>query len=739
MAEKDGKETGVFNVPLKKIAVMANVAGMFAEVTWAQRYQNEGQKPVEAIYVFPMPEESSVVGCRMIIGDRKVEAELKEAVQARQEYEEAVAAGHLGSLLEQKRSNIFRMSVGGIGAGEIVEVVTRYIQRVPWQDNGGRFNIPLVVAPRFIPGQPSGVKTGGGWAEDTTEVPDASQITPVALKDGVPYTADITINLSAGFPCKITSPSHGPIVGEHRSGGARAITIKAQDLTPDRDFILCYQTESVRVEAGAHRGNFNNEQFAVVEVIPPTQAVAKPKDIICCLDKSGSMHGPKIEGLKLVVEKILRRLQQNPQNRVGIVVFNQNIEPIHPLSEITEATFAAIRDISASGNTYAGRALDYCFQQFPADEKGREKYILLVSDGQTEDRWSRVVPDIRVIAAGIDVAVNMTYLRDIARETNGTSISIYPGEDYDVVAGTLAGLLSGPVLRSVRALSSGQALENVLGVSDVYQSMPGIIYLRASQLPDEIQVTGIDSNSQSVSLPIGLKNAPECSFCHQLWAREKLRDHALDAAEQVKMSLQYGVLCSKTSFVAVLLKEIPGQKPERVEVPVALPHTWDYDAVFGTPVALMRGIRFTSSIRALDVDDISLVRGRVTLGGTLGGRSRKDTLGQLPPISPVPASLVSHASDKLEELLTQLEKGAANIVDARKQWQSISVDITAENVKKWTAVQKAKTYYLLAKLQTYGFTVSKVMKVVEVRPDPTDLLAYDWWLKARRYLGVAVK
>ena len=44
----------------------------------------------------------------------------------------------------------------------------------------------MVVGPRYIPGKPTG-KSGGGWAPDTTKVPDASRITPPVAAD--PETA----------------------------------------------------------------------------------------------------------------------------------------------------------------------------------------------------------------------------------------------------------------------------------------------------------------------------------------------------------------------------------------------------------------------------------------------------------------------------------------------------------------------------------------------------------------------
>ncbi len=715
---KEGKKEAEFSIPLQKISFSANVSGMFAQVTCQQEFENRSHVPVEAVYVFPLPEEASVVGCEMTIGDKRITAELKEREQARKEYEDAVAAGHHASLLEQKRENIFRINVGGIEPGENIKIATIYNQRVPWQNNGGRFSIPLVVAPRFIPGVPIGTKTGGGWAEDTDVVPDASEITPVVAREGVPYTADVRVVISPGFTCNITSPSHDLAVGEHRFV-KDPVEIEAKGLTPDRDFILCYQTESARVEAAIHKGSFDGEHYVTIDVIPPGNVVTKPKDVIFCLDISGSMTGPKLEGLKVVAEKVARRLsEQDKENRIAVVAFESQIHPILPLSEINDATFEAIRELGSMGGTYAGRALDYCFQEL-SGESSREKYILLVSDGQTEDKWSKVVPGVRVIAVGIDVAVNMSYLRDIARETGGVNIAVYPGEDYDTVAGNITGLLSGPVLRDIKVFSGDKALEDTLGSTDVYLSMPASLNLKTTELPGEVQLKGVDSLGKQVLVSLELQDAPECAFAHQIWAREKLRDRELSDSDLVAISLKYGIISSQTAFVAVHLKEVPGAKPERVEVPVSLPHTWDYDRVFGK-LADVDLAMASPPLSAASLEVPTFLRSR-----------RAHYVARHRTVPSV------HPSDGLEFLVKELERSSIDRSAAEARWKSLVRKITAKEVKSWTAVQKAKAYYYLLKLRTFGFEVGKAtLKLVSAEPDPSEAEAHNWWQKAQKVLGV---
>lgn len=744
------QEQVIFEVPLQKLRFDADVSGMFARVTCDQEFTNKGKEPVEAIYTFPLPEDAAVAGCTMVIGDKKIDAELKEKVQAKQEYQDAIDAGHYGSLLEQKRDNIFTISVGGIGPGEDIKISTIYTQRIPWQDNGGRFSIPTVVAPRFIPGKPIGeTKTGGGWSEDTDEVPDASQITPIVLREGVDYTVDIKVSMSPGFRCVLTSPSHELLVGETRYV-KNPVEISVKDLTPDRDFIICYKTKAGQVEAGVHKGSFDGEGFATIDVVPPGTIESKAKDIVFLLDVSGSMDSAKLDGLKVVAEKAARKLQrENAGNRISVIAFESEIHIMTPLALITDATFDAIHRLTIQGGTQAGRALDHCFQLL-SGESAPEKYILLVSDGQTEDRWSQIIPGIRVISVGIDTAVNAGYLKDIARETGGTSLAVYPGEDYDTVASALVGRLSGPVMTDIQITEGNTPLADVLGATEVYMSMPTTLTLKTEKLPKTLQLQGVDSKGKTVKLPLDLASAGECTFAHQIWAREKLREKGLESAQLVNLSTKYGVLCSLTAFVAVHLKEEPGKKPQRVEIPVALPHTWDYEKVFGEQVLAASGSTglgggmgmksmqtFATSSpipRCSDVP-ISGFLGKDTSQST---SSASSTSGYRPPES-YPTGVPIHLVEELEHLVEELEAGTVDRSVQAATWNTLSQKLTKAEIESWSGVQRAKGLYLLLKLRTFGFKATQeITTLLSVEPAQSDGAAHEWWVKAQQLLGVKV-
>ncbi|MCX6744753.1 MAG: VIT domain-containing protein [Candidatus Parcubacteria bacterium] len=576
-AQNEKQETQVQpSIPLKHIEYRVALNGAHARVRCIQVFTNDAMQSVEAVYAFPLPDEASVAACVMQIGKKKIQAELKEREQARREYDQAVNAGHHGALMEQERPNIFTMNVGGIEKGETIKVEITYVQRIPWQDGGGRFRVPLVVAPRFIPGVPTG-KQGGGWASDTDEVPDASRITPNVAPEGVPYDANINVSFAPGFRCKLTCPSHDLLIKEQTVAKDDKIELKTGDIRTDRDFTLVYKSLSKRPEIAVFQNAGKDESFCLVNILPPGDMANVPSDMVFLLDVSGSMDGPKIEGLKEIVRKVVDKNEKDQLgHRVGVVIYSNDAQVLAAIGTDSEQLRTRINDIRAGGSTYLGRGLKAAYKLF--QDSGRPRVIVLVSDGQTED-MTTLDPDIRIIAAGIDSAVNDSTLKDVAKQTKGTAVWFYPGEDFDRAANTMTNMISGPVLRDVKVEGQGE----VAGLADVYVGQPATIALRFDgELPAEIKISGKDPSGQQEIWTIKPASGKDCDFAPQIWAREAIRETP-DKTKQVQISLKYGVICAYTSFVAISVKEVPGQKPEKKEIPINLPMVWEYDKDSGRP------------------------------------------------------------------------------------------------------------------------------------------------------------
>src|SRR6516225_10148662 len=154
-------EKGV--LPLKALDVQARVDGLLAETRVTQTFVNAHAEPLEATYIFPLPDRAAVTRFRLEVAGRVVEGELKERGAARKEYDEAIKEGHRAAITEEERPGVFTMRVGNLPPGETAKVELTLTGPLPYADGEATFRFPLVVAPRYIPGTPlSGADVGAG-------------------------------------------------------------------------------------------------------------------------------------------------------------------------------------------------------------------------------------------------------------------------------------------------------------------------------------------------------------------------------------------------------------------------------------------------------------------------------------------------------------------------------------------------------------------------------------------------
>src|SRR6516162_10380587 len=179
------------NLPLDAVDVRAAIAGTSASVELTQGFRNPFDVPLEATYIFPLPDRAAVAAMRMEFAGHVVEGVLKERSRAREDYDQAIAEGRRAAIAEEDRPDVFTMRVGNIAPGERVTVRLTLAQPLPYSDGEVTFRFPLVVAPRYIPGTPLG------------GVPAGSRISPPVLLRGFPNPVRLTMSADidpAGLP-----------------------------------------------------------------------------------------------------------------------------------------------------------------------------------------------------------------------------------------------------------------------------------------------------------------------------------------------------------------------------------------------------------------------------------------------------------------------------------------------------------------------------------------------------------
>ncbi len=419
------------NLPLDRLDVHADITGLVVKVELTQEFVNVFDQPLEATYVFPLPDRAAVTGMKMTADGRVVEAQLQERAQARQSYEQAIAAGKRASIAEEERPDVFTMRVGNILPGERVSVALSLVGPLSYEDGEATFRFPLVVAPRYIPGAPlTGGSVGEGYASDTDAVPDASRITPPVLLPGFPNPLRLSIEVdvdSAGLPLgDVRSSLHQVSTSDgHLSvrPGERA----------DRDFVLrlAYGGDAETPALALSPDEDGEEGTFRLTVLPPAaDGLGRPRDVVLLLDRSGSMGGWKMVAARRAAARIVDTLGAG--DRFAVLAFDHLVETPPSLGTgLVDATdrhrFRAVEHLArmdARGGTELLEPLRQALRLL-SDASGRDRVLVLVTDGQVgnEDQILREasaeLQGVRVHTVGIDRAVNAGFLGRLATVGGG--------------------------------------------------------------------------------------------------------------------------------------------------------------------------------------------------------------------------------------------------------------------------------------------------------------------------------
>ncbi len=219
-------DTKAAPVPLTAVRVEGNIAGRGAKVKIIQNFKNGEDKPIEAVYKFPLPEGGAFCGFKAIIGEKIIEGDIEEREKAFELYDEALSNGHGAMLLDEERPNIFTLSVGNLIPGGTAIIEIEYITLLDATGSEVRFFLPTTISPRYIPdGTP-----------DNNGIPEDGLINPVyGSSPAYGLSLLLTIHGKEGIE-SIVSPSHR-IRTDLGSDPVR-IEFSSETVRMDRDFVL---------------------------------------------------------------------------------------------------------------------------------------------------------------------------------------------------------------------------------------------------------------------------------------------------------------------------------------------------------------------------------------------------------------------------------------------------------------------------------------------------------------------
>jgi Ca-activated chloride channel homolog len=602
------------DLPLRHTEVLAEISGFVTRVKVIQTFANPYNDPMEAVYVFPLPQNAAVNDMQIRIGDRVIKGDIKKRDEARNIYKAARDAGKTAALLEQERPNIFSQSVANIMPGKDILVEITYDETLEYEKSGYEFVFPMVVGPRFIPGAPTD-RTGGGWSPDTDKVPDASKITPPVLKPGERSGHDIqvTVKLNAGLPVKsFECPSHKVLLSPKLDdsgviGGPCEIKLEPNDTIPNKDFVIRYKVAGAKPEMAllTHKGDLGG-YFMLMFQPPeaPSAGEITPKEMVFVMDTSGSMSGEPIALSKKAVRYALQNL--NSDDTFQIIRFSEAAspfaeEPLPATKENIRRGLSYINGLQGEGGTMMiegiKAALDYPLRE------NRLRIVCFMTDGYIGNETEilnavrkKLGDNTRLFSFGVGSSVNRYLLERMAEVGRGDVQYVLLNEKPDEAVNRFYARVRNPVLTNIRVDWAGLDVEDLYParIRDLFAGQPIFVlgrYGNAGEAMIKIhgKTGGKDAGYElKVNLPAA---SSENGALAPLWARSRIREleaeqYGGESADVEKaitdLALKYRLMSKYSSFVAVEEKIVNEDgKPRTVQVPVEIPEGVSYEGVFG--------------------------------------------------------------------------------------------------------------------------------------------------------------
>jgi Ca-activated chloride channel family protein len=542
----------VDQLPLKSTSADVKVVGVIADVVVTQIYKNEGNKPLEAIYIFPASTRAAVYGMKMTIGKRTIIAKIQEREEARRQYEQAKQDGKSASLLEQHRPNVFQMNVANILPGDVIQVELNYTELLVPTDGIYEFVYPTVVGPRYS-NQPA-----------ETALPSQMWVENPYLHQGESptYTFNITASLAGGLPIQnVVCTSHK--VEIHYDGTSRA-SIKlnpSEKNGGNRDFILKYQLAGGKIESGLLLFEGEKENFFLLMLQPPKRVNVSqipPREYIFIVDVSGSMYGFPLDISKKLLKDLIGTLR--PTDKFNVLLFAggsslMSEQSLPATSENIRQAITLIEKQRGGGGTELLPALKRAIS-LPRSE-GHSRTVVIATDGyvtveeEAFDLIRKNLGDANMFTFGIGSSVNRYLIEGMARVGMGDPFVITKPEETREKAERFRKMIESPVLTNVRIDFGKFDVYDVepLSIPDVFAERPVLVFGKWRGRPaGEITLKGMTGNQPYMDKIDIRKEKPtkSNSALQYLWARHRIAllsdyNHLHPDKERVKEVTRLGL------------------------------------------------------------------------------------------------------------------------------------------------------------------------------------------------------
>ncbi len=529
---------------IKYHRVTVTIENQIATTKVDQLFYNPNGFEAEGTYIFPIPRGASVNDFVMWVDDKKIEAKILDAEEAKQIYTEIVAKRRDPALLEYIGQGAVQASVFPIPTGGERRIQIEYSQVLTAENGLIDYTYPL-----------------------NTEKFSARPLDEVSIT--VKVKSDDAVRA-------IYSPTHK--VAVDRSGNfAFTASYEESDVTPSTDFQLFYSVspEDIGVNLLTYRDPDEGDGFFVLLAAPGIDEKAEvvAKDVILVLDQSGSMEGSKFAQAQSALTYVLNHL--NEDDRFNIISFSTGTQQyereLQPANQADDA-IDWVNGLTAEGGTNIELAL---LEAMDMTDRERPTILIFLTDGlptegvtdsaQILNDVNNATPsNVRLFSFGVGDDVDTILLDSLSDENHGASAYVRPGQDIEETLSGFYNKVQAPVLTDLE-LDFGD-----LNVSDVYpEPLPDLF--AGSQLvvvgryrdggPGVITLRGL-VNGQTREFEYDdqtFSTSGGDEFIPRLWATRKigylLNQIRLKGENEewvktiVNLSVRYGIVTPYTSYL----------------------------------------------------------------------------------------------------------------------------------------------------------------------------------------------
>jgi Ca-activated chloride channel family protein len=543
------------SLPLVSASLRGTARGGIARLVLEQRFENGCAETLHVTYRMPLPPDGAVSGYAFAIGDRTIAGRVVRKQEARERFEQAVAAGHTAALLEQERADLFTQSIGNLPAGQALIARITIDLRLTWLPEGEwELRFPTVIGPRYV--------AASDRAEDARGTEVVTAPGGVAARIRIAIAIDDT--LSAGRTP--SSPSHALTVGE--DGAAELADPAGARL--DRDLVLRWPVAgpTTGLSLAMMRPEQGDECFGMITLVPPAPAAvprAFARDLIVLIDTSGSMAGRPLDRAKQVLALLIESLGDD--DRLELIAFASEPRryqpaPIAATGGAKRAAIDWLRGLSAGGGTEMRTAVVGALQLL---RPGAQRQVVVATDGYIAGEEGLVAAvhaglpaGCRLHFVGIGSSVNRAFGSALARVGRGAEVICDLDGDPERAVKQLLDRTRRPIATEVALEGSALVRCAPSAIPDVFAGAPLVVAVKLQAGDLVVRGQTVDGDwvcRLRVSTPRPGDGNPGIAA---LFGRERVAD--LEArrfagerhdAEIERLGIVFQIATRHTAFVAI--------------------------------------------------------------------------------------------------------------------------------------------------------------------------------------------